>query len=90
MQAGHYVKASAGNATYFREDNVHCQCVRCNIMLDGNYVQYALAMVRKYGPEKLEELEKAKRTIKRFTAQELLDMKEHYKQEVKIMLEEYA
>lgn len=38
---GHFIKASVGGIElYFHEKNVHVQCARCNIWLDGNQYEY--------------------------------------------------
>lgn len=63
LHAGHYIRASAGLATYFDEQNVHPQCYACNIWRDGNSDEYALALQRKYGEDILNELNRRKNTI---------------------------
>jgi len=81
LHAGHYIRASAGLATYFDEQNVHAQCYACNIWRDGNSDEYALRLQEKYGPEILNELNRRKHTIvKDFP---FLEKIEHYKQKVK-------
>jgi hypothetical protein len=63
LHAGHYIRASAGLATYFLEENVHPQCYACNIWRDGNSDSYALKLIEKYGDNILVELNKIKGTI---------------------------
>ncbi|MDD5068991.1 MAG: recombination protein NinG [Candidatus Pacebacteria bacterium] len=63
LHAGHYIRASAGLATYFLEKNVHPQCYACNIWRDGNSDEYALALQRKYGEDILNELNREKQKI---------------------------
>jgi hypothetical protein len=63
MHAGHYIRASAGLATYFDEQNVHPQCYACNIWRDGNSDMYALKLIEKYGDDILNELNRRKQKI---------------------------
>ncbi len=63
MHAGHYVRASAGLATYFDEQNVHPQCYACNIWRDGNSDEYALRLQDTYGINILNELNQRKHRI---------------------------
>lgn len=62
MQAGHYVPRNH-LAIRYDETNVHVQCVGCNVFKKGNMDAYALFMLRTYGREKLEELERKKHEI---------------------------
>lgn len=67
LHGGHYIRASAGLATYFDEQNVHPQCYACNIWRDGNSDEYALRLIRKYGENILNELNERKhRVVKDF------------------------
>ncbi len=63
MHAGHYIRASAGLATYFDEQNVHVQDYACNIWRDGNSDEYALRLQKKYGENILNELNQRKHRI---------------------------
>lgn len=54
-QAGHYIRRNRMN-TRWDEQNVHCQCVRCNVFLKGNYPEYARRLVKRYGEDILEDL----------------------------------
>lgn len=54
---GHFIKASVGGLIlYFNEDNVHGQCARCNLWLDGDQYHYGIRL----GPKKVKELEAIK------------------------------
>jgi NinG protein len=65
QQNGHYVSRSY-LATRFDEENCNCQCSACNIFKKGNYVQYSIRLVRKYGAQILEKLDKKKDQIVKF------------------------
>jgi len=59
MNAGHYIpKAACGMEYYFSEQNVHAQCPGCNLFLSGNHPEYRKYIIRKYGEEVLEDIEK--------------------------------
>ena len=60
QQNGHYITRGCLPLRY-NEENCHCQCVACNVFKGGNYTAYAVAMMEKYGADKLKELEEIKR-----------------------------
>lgn len=78
MHAGHYVPASRGNATYFDERNVNCQCYHCNINLSGNAPAYTLFLIRKYGPQIIEELNAKGATVKVYSKSDYIDLRTYY------------
>lgn len=47
--AGHFCKRAIKNIK-FHERNVHLQCQRCNLYLDGNEGWYAINLDKRYGP----------------------------------------
>lgn len=56
---GHFCKSGIKNIK-FNERNVHLQCARCNLYLDGNEGWYAINLDKRYGTgtaEGLKELE---------------------------------
>jgi hypothetical protein len=56
MQAGHFIPKAQGNSVYFLEENIHVQCVSCNIFLAGNLTNYTLYMIDMYGRDEVERL----------------------------------
>lgn len=78
MQNGHYEKRSS---QYLRYDERNCfvQCASCNVFKNGNYPRYAQFMLKNFGQERLDELEKDAQKIKQWTSQELEDIISHYK-----------
>ncbi len=54
MQAGHFKHGVLD----YDDLNIHCQCPQCNKWKHGKLDEYAVRLVRKYGCEVLEELEK--------------------------------
>jgi hypothetical protein len=85
LQAGHYVRASAGLATYFDERNVNNQCVGCNIFLNGNMDRYALFMLKTYGATILDELDALRRTTRQIKGPEYLELIERYKSKLEAL-----
>lgn len=55
MQAGHF-QSRRYNATRYEEENVNCQCYRCNVLFYGEQYKYALAVDLKYGDGTAEKL----------------------------------
>lgn len=84
MDAGHYIPKTAGLSVYFDEQNVHSQCTSCNRWKHGNLSQYALALKRKYGETILEDLERKRVQIKKFSVIEYQEMIEKYKELIKV------
>lgn len=83
MQCGHYISRTY-LATRFLEENTHVQCLPCNVFKHGNYTNYAQFMIRKYGIEHLDFLDREKNKItKYFPYQEKID---YYKEKVAQLL----
>lgn len=53
LQAGHFWH----NVLDFDEENLNCQCKRCNHFLSGNLAQYAVYLLGKLGKEKFDALD---------------------------------
>lgn len=79
IQNGHFY--SRGRIpTRWDEDNCHPQCVRDNIFLKGDYINYTKYMIDRYGREFVDQLEvKSKQTGKYITITEIREMIEKYK-----------
>lgn len=82
--AGHFV-GREHKTTRFLEKNVHPQCQWCNRFKEGAKDEYALNLVKKYGPGILEELNQLKHGFKQYTLTELDQLKEFWKSEIKRM-----
>lgn len=68
--------------TRWDETNCHSGCYRCNVVLKGNYINYTLYMIDRYGRKAVEELEVKSLSKIKITTQEIKDMIENYKQKV--------
>jgi Bacteriophage Lambda NinG protein len=56
-QAGHYVSVGANSTLRFNQENIHKQCVQCNMHKGSNAIAYRIGLVNKIGYEKVEALE---------------------------------
>jgi hypothetical protein len=82
MQGGHYIpRKSLG--TKLLEENVHPQCNQCNGFKRGNMTAYAAFMALTYGGEFLQELERLKRESKKYYVNEVRDIIQELKGEIK-------
>lgn len=89
LDAGHCVPGR-GDSILFIEDNVHIQCHSCNRSSktktrphDGISPGYYLYMVERYGEKKVTELVQMKFMIGKLSTQDLVDIKNKYKDKVK-------
>lgn len=56
-QAGHYFSQGHHSALRYHEMNTNGQCTKCNMFLSGNLIRYRQGLVKRYGIEKVEQLE---------------------------------
>lgn len=56
FQAGHFYKCETFNTLRFNLDNIHGQCVQCNIRKDGNHDYYAIHLPNRIGSERYNAL----------------------------------
>lgn len=55
--AGHFFSRGNFASVRFHLDNIHSQCVRCNMHLHGNLIPYRENLIKKIGTEKFAQLE---------------------------------
>lgn len=77
--AGHYIAQGWSGALRFNLDNIHKQCVNCNVFRRGNLIDYRINLVRKIGEDKVKYLEDHRHDIKKWTHQELDQIAESLK-----------
>lgn len=82
LHAGHFL-AGRGNAVLFDEVIVHSQCSGCNKYGGGKPWEYEEFMRRKYGYswDELEEIKLRRHQVKKYTMEELKELKKHYEVE---------
>ncbi len=81
LQAGHFIPGRH-NANLFSERGVHSQCRACNILRHGMPLEYRRQVIKLYGTGADEELEQEAKVIKKFTVQELDDLRKHYLEKI--------
>jgi hypothetical protein len=81
MQDGHYFSRS-NSGTFFDIRNNHVQCVRCNVLLKGNYIEYNKFMLKEYGQKVIDQLEYLSKRRHSFTIFELNQYKQLYLKKV--------
>jgi hypothetical protein len=57
LEAGHYIAVSKSKKLRYDKRNIHGQCGYCNRFLYGNYKQYRIGLINRYGIEFVENLE---------------------------------
>lgn len=78
-QAGHYLSQGHHSALRYNEYNTNAQCVRCNMFLSGNLINYRKNLVKKIGEDKVVELENTSRKAYSWDRFTLIDLIEKYK-----------
>ena len=84
LQAGHAV-GGRGNAVLFHEQLVNAQCGYCNrkppMGLGGDYGNYTIALIKRYGLEQVEEWQKLRHdTSVKYSIADLLEIEKKYKE----------
>lgn len=87
--AGHYRSTGANPELRFEPLNCHRQCVKCNRDLSGNAVNFRIGLRDRIGDEKLAWLE-GPHEPKKYTADELKAMRDHYRREARRLKRERA
>lgn len=64
------------------EENCHAGCMRCNVILHWNYIQYTLWMQNKFWIEKVNEMINNKFKVYKISTPEIIQKIEYYKQKV--------
>lgn len=82
---GHLFKAELYSGLIFNPLNVSGQCVHCNKYLGGNETGYIDGFIKRYGLPMYNNLNSIKDSVKsyRWDRTQLIEMKEHYKKELK-------
>lgn len=86
LQAGHFIPGRK-NAYLYDEEQVHGQCMKCNLWLKGNWVPYYQNMIAEFGKEKVEAMIAKKYEVKRYTEVDLISLKAQYDEKYKTVLE---
>jgi hypothetical protein len=87
--AGHYRSVGAQPSLRFSEWNVNKQCLPCNRHLSGNVANYRINLIEKIGRANVDWLEGPHPAVK-LTTTEIIEMKAHYRAEVRRMKKEVS
>ena len=79
MDAGHYVPVKGGSFLRFHEWNVNAECKGCNGFDEFHLIGYRRNLIEKIGEDAVKWLEDNRRTVKKWTRSELLEIIEKYK-----------
>lgn len=83
--ASHYRPAGNNSLLRYDESNVHKSCSICNTHKSGNLSEYRIRLIKKIGLAKVEELENT-RVPKRWAKEELIEIRQYYKQKTKELI----
>ena len=56
FQAGHFYKSETFTTLKYHLDNIHGQCQKCNLFMDGNFDNYSLRLPSRIGQERYNAL----------------------------------
>ena len=82
MDCGHYISRRILSSRYY-DTNCHPQCKGCNIFKEGNKPAYAIALIKEYGKDVLEELDSLSHILIKYDKNKLKTMIEFYKKKFK-------
>lgn len=82
VDAGHYRSIGSAPHLRFDERNCHAQSKQDNRYLSGNAVDYRIGLIARIGLHAVESLE-ADQTVRRYTIDDLKEIKRLYKQKLK-------
>lgn len=81
--AGHYLSQGSTGALRYNEYNCHKQGVGCNRFKHGNLLEYRIRLIGKIGSGPVEWLEDHRNDVKKWTREELNELREEYKNKIK-------
>lgn len=87
VNAGHYRSVGACPELRFEELNCSLQCEHCNLFKSGNAIDYRIGLIKKIGVERVEWLE-GPHEPKRYTIEQIKEIKRKYKEKIKEMNDE--
>lgn len=72
----------------YDEINCHAGCMRCNVILNGNYIEYSLWMIDQYWLEKVQEMKQKSKEVHKIPTYELESIIEYYTARVEELAKE--
>lgn len=89
VDAGHYRSVGSAPHLRFDEDNCHAQSKHDNQWKSGNAVDYRLGLIARIGLSRVEALE-SNNEVRKWTTDELIALRDHYRAKVRQMKKESA
>jgi hypothetical protein len=86
-QAGHFLSVGAHSTLRYVEDNIHRQCVQCNLNKSGNVGPYRIRLLAKIGETRLDALEAWHAPVKS-TVEDCQSIETAFKARVRTLLAE--
>lgn len=86
MHAGHFIGGRT-NSILFEELNVAPQCSHCNVYLSGNPQAFRKWMIEMHGEETVDRLERLQKQSRKFSVEELVDMRIEFAARLKAAME---
>jgi hypothetical protein len=83
VNASHFYSAGGHFNVRFNEDNVHSSCIKCNMYLSGNLVEYGRRLPERIGKERFEALKQMANETANYSVEELKEIIYLYKQKIK-------
>lgn len=66
----------------YDEMNCHAGCMRCNVILNWNYIEYTLYMINRYTLEKVEEMKKNSKKVYKLPTVEIQTKIDYYTDQI--------
>ena len=85
MQAGHAF-SGRGNAILFELDVIRCQCYVCNCCNSGKLDVFTYKLRKELGNNRFEALYRLKGTQRKFTVDELKELRDKFKMKADVLL----
>jgi len=82
MQGGHYLARSIRGELALTPENIHAQCIHCNLFNKNAHHAYRVELIKRIGLERVEWLESPHEPAK-WSKQDLLDIEAEYKLKLK-------
>lgn len=89
IQAGHAI-GGRKSSILFHEEITNGQCDYCNAQgrfgLSGDYGNYAVALIKRYGLEHYEELQRLSHVIVQYKTKDFIEIKQRYDEKTRLLL----
>jgi hypothetical protein len=82
-QLGHYLARGPYPGLTFHPDNSRPQCIRCNVWLHSNSIEFRHRLIQELGVERVEALEAMRHTPVKVSRQDYMELIERLKTEIK-------